>query len=156
MSFLKNTVSLLAIFSVMPVAYAVTARPSVMNTAMAVSVVCQRCLRTLTVLRARPARHHLRHRHRHCWQMPNVSTHTPNVSRVQTPVAQISKNVQQTSCSMPKCLNVCLHSVSVSPRVSKVCLGHRTCRPCPTLRPKMHMAKLLNTHTQHRAVFWAK
>lgn len=37
MSFLKNTVSLLAIFSVMPVAYAVTARPSVMNTAMAVS-----------------------------------------------------------------------------------------------------------------------
>ena len=37
MSFLKNMVSLLAIFSVMPVAYAVTARPSVMNTAMAVS-----------------------------------------------------------------------------------------------------------------------
>ena len=37
MSFLKNTVRLLAIFSVMPVAYAVTARPSVMNTAMAVS-----------------------------------------------------------------------------------------------------------------------
>ncbi|MBQ7290087.1 MAG: hypothetical protein IJW84_04310 [Alphaproteobacteria bacterium] len=37
MSFLKNTVSLLAIFSVMPVAYAVTARPSVINTAMAVS-----------------------------------------------------------------------------------------------------------------------
>ncbi len=37
MSFLKNTVSLLAIFSVMPVAYAVTARPSVMNTATAIS-----------------------------------------------------------------------------------------------------------------------
>ena len=37
MSFLKNTVSLLAIFSVMPAAYAVTARPSVMNTATAIS-----------------------------------------------------------------------------------------------------------------------
>ena len=37
MSFLKNTVSLLALFSVIPAAYAVTARPSVMNTATAVS-----------------------------------------------------------------------------------------------------------------------
>ncbi|MBO5946797.1 MAG: hypothetical protein J6Q44_01480 [Alphaproteobacteria bacterium] len=37
MSFLKNTVSLLAIFSVLPAAYAVTARPSVMNTATAIS-----------------------------------------------------------------------------------------------------------------------
>ena len=37
MSFLKNTVSLLAIFSVLPVAHAVTARPSIMNTATAIS-----------------------------------------------------------------------------------------------------------------------
>ncbi len=37
MSFLKNTISLMAIFSVMPAAYAVTARPSVVNTATAVS-----------------------------------------------------------------------------------------------------------------------
>lgn len=37
MSFLKNTASLLAIFSVIPAAYAVTARPSVMNTATAIS-----------------------------------------------------------------------------------------------------------------------
>ena len=37
MSFLKNTVSLLAIFSIVPAAFAVTARPSVMNTATAVS-----------------------------------------------------------------------------------------------------------------------
>ena len=31
MSFLKNTVSLFALFSVIPAAYAVTARPSVLN-----------------------------------------------------------------------------------------------------------------------------
>jgi hypothetical protein len=37
MSFLKNTVSLLAIFSVLPAAYAATARPSVLNTATAIS-----------------------------------------------------------------------------------------------------------------------
>ena len=37
MSFLKKTVSLLAIFSVMPVAHAVTARPSIINTATAIS-----------------------------------------------------------------------------------------------------------------------
>ena len=37
MSFLKNTISLMALFSVVPAAYAVTARPSVMNTATAIS-----------------------------------------------------------------------------------------------------------------------
>ena len=39
MSFLKNTISLMAIFSVIPVAYAVTARPSVLpnNSAIGVS-----------------------------------------------------------------------------------------------------------------------
>ena len=37
MSFLKNTVSLLAIFSIVPAALAATARPSVLNTATAVS-----------------------------------------------------------------------------------------------------------------------
>ena len=37
MSFLKNTVSFIALFSVIPAAYAVTARPSVMNTATAMS-----------------------------------------------------------------------------------------------------------------------
>ena len=37
MSFLKNTVSLLAVFSIIPAAVAATARPSVLNTATAVS-----------------------------------------------------------------------------------------------------------------------
>ena len=37
MAFLKNTVSLLAVFCVVPAAFAATARPSVMNTAMAIS-----------------------------------------------------------------------------------------------------------------------
>lgn len=37
MSFLKNTVSFIALFSVIPAAYAVTARPSVINTATAMS-----------------------------------------------------------------------------------------------------------------------
>lgn len=37
MSFLKNTISLMALFSVVPAAYAVTARPSVMNSATAIS-----------------------------------------------------------------------------------------------------------------------
>lgn len=37
MSFLKNTVSLLAVFCVVPAAFGATARPSVLNTAMAVS-----------------------------------------------------------------------------------------------------------------------
>ncbi len=37
MAFLKNTISLLAVFCVVPTAFAATARPSVMNTAMAVS-----------------------------------------------------------------------------------------------------------------------
>lgn len=37
MSFIKNTISLMALFSVIPAAYAVTARPSVMNTATAIS-----------------------------------------------------------------------------------------------------------------------
>ena len=37
MAFLKNTISLLAVFCVVPAAFAVTARPSMVNTAMAVS-----------------------------------------------------------------------------------------------------------------------
>ena len=37
MAFLKNTISLLAVFCVVPTAFAATARPSIMNTAMAVS-----------------------------------------------------------------------------------------------------------------------
>lgn len=37
MAFLKNTISLLAVFCVVPAAFAATARPSVMNTAMAIS-----------------------------------------------------------------------------------------------------------------------
>ena len=37
MAFLKNTISLLAVFCVVPTAFAATARPSVMNTAMAIS-----------------------------------------------------------------------------------------------------------------------
>ena len=44
MSFLKKSVSLLAFFAVIPAAYAVTARPSVMNAATAAS----RRLPTLT------------------------------------------------------------------------------------------------------------
>ena len=38
MSFLKNTVSLMALFSVIPTAYAVTARPSVLPTNSVVAV----------------------------------------------------------------------------------------------------------------------
>ena len=49
MSFLKNTVSLLAIFSVMPAAYAVTARPSVMNTANVISANAARRMPTPSV-----------------------------------------------------------------------------------------------------------
>ena len=37
MAFLKNTISLLAVFCVVPAAFGATARPSVMNTAMAIS-----------------------------------------------------------------------------------------------------------------------
>ena len=37
MAFLKNTISLLAVFCVVPTAFAATARPNVMNATMAVS-----------------------------------------------------------------------------------------------------------------------
>ena len=49
MSFLKNTVSLLAIFSVIPAAFAVTARPSVMNTATTMSANAARRMPTASV-----------------------------------------------------------------------------------------------------------
>ncbi len=42
MSFLKNTISLMALFSVIPAAYAVTARPSVMNTVTAAGAAARR------------------------------------------------------------------------------------------------------------------
>ena len=115
MSFLKNTVSLLALFSVVPAAYAVTARPSVLNTGAA------RRMPTMTayingatggtVTDGSNTTSSSLLANAEC-----IDAYTSCI-KVRTRVIRILGNVQIKSCSMPRCLSVCLCWRSVRRRV---------------------------------------